>query len=489
LVLLIALAAVWILHNLSSGSLPPFDDTTYALIAKTIVKTGDWITMRWLDIPYFFSGKPPLNFWLTAFFYKILGISEFSSRLSTALHGIVGIAVVYFIGALYSRRVGLISAALLISFPDYFRLSQSAMLDIPLTVYMSLSLLFYLRACRHLSTKYCCLSGVTCGLAIMTKSVVGIAPLFVICLFHLVEGHPRALLTRRFAVVVASCLLVALPWHIWEYVRHGGLFVTKYLFGTVSHITTDVMVTAQRSSPTFYLRILSTNDPIHSFLFIASLPLLIAQAARKSRESLLLLIYILFLFILFTSFDTRMPWYITPAFPAMAVSSALLLSRLSQAGDFGRAASLVLVGGLVMQMGSLWKDDHWYLRGDPDLKQIVLDFKSKSSPDDVLFSYGFGQPVNTGRFYGDRKVVFLTSSKDELRVQTKIEDYLQAGLVEFVEDERSLIPKLCSTRYRHVIFRAEMYEMIKDELRRTGTKPIAQNRSYVIVRFSCPNYK
>ena len=35
-----------------------------------------------------------------------------------------------------------ISAAFLISFPDYFRLSQSAMLEIPLTVYMTLSLLF-----------------------------------------------------------------------------------------------------------------------------------------------------------------------------------------------------------------------------------------------------------------------------------------------------------------------------------------------------------
>src|ERR1051326_217757 len=133
LALLLALAAVWIFHKLSSGSLPAFDDTTYALIAKTILKTGDWITMRWLDVPYFFSGKPPLNFWLTAVFYKVLGISEFTSRLSTALHGILGIAVVYFIGALYSPRVGVISAAVLISLPDYFHLSQSAMLEIPLT--------------------------------------------------------------------------------------------------------------------------------------------------------------------------------------------------------------------------------------------------------------------------------------------------------------------------------------------------------------------
>ncbi len=488
LALLLAVAAVSILHNLSSGSLPAFDDTTYALIAKTILKTGDWITMRWLDIPYFFSGKPPLNFWFTAFFYKTLGIGELSSRLSTAIHGIAGIAVVYFIGALYSPRVGVLSSALLISFPDYFRLSQSAMLDIPLTVYMSLSLLFYLRACRDMTARYYFLSGISFGLAIMTKSVVGITPLVVIVVFHLVEGNPRALVAKPFITVIASGLLVALPWHIWEYLRHGSAFVTKYLLGTISHTTTDVLVTAHRSSPTFYLRILYANDPVHLFLFLVSLPLLIGLAVRKNRESLLLLIYVLFIFVVFTSFDTRMAWYITPAFPAMAVSSALLVSKLPLTGKSGRIVAMVLLGAFLIQMRSLWRDDHWYLHGDPDLKQIAQDFKARSAPDDVLFSYGFGDAINAGPFYADRKVVFLTSSQDELRVQRKIEDYLQAGLVEYVEDQRGLAQQLCSRGYRHLILPSATYETLRDQFSLADAMPIAQNASYRIIRLSCPHY-
>src|SRR5947208_15437752 len=65
ILLLSTLAAALLLHNLSKGGLPPFDDTTYSLVSKTILKTGDWVTMRWLDIPYFVFGKPPLDFWLT----------------------------------------------------------------------------------------------------------------------------------------------------------------------------------------------------------------------------------------------------------------------------------------------------------------------------------------------------------------------------------------------------------------------------------------
>src|SRR5712691_1319757 len=134
-IVIVGLSTISLLHNLSTGSLPPFDDTTYALVSKTILKTGDWVTMRWLDIPYFFSGKPPLNFWITALFYRFLGISEFSSRLSTAIHGIAGVVVTYCLGSLFSRRVGILASGILLSLPDYFKLSQSAMLEVPLTVY------------------------------------------------------------------------------------------------------------------------------------------------------------------------------------------------------------------------------------------------------------------------------------------------------------------------------------------------------------------
>src|SRR5213594_177573 len=157
LLILLSIALAALLHNLSSGSLPTFDDTTYALISKTILRTGDWMTMRWLDVPYFYSGKPPLGFWFTGAFYKLVGISELTSRLSAAIYGIAGVLVVYFIGSLYSPRVGLTASAFLLSLPDYFRLSQSAMLEIPLVLYISLSILFYLLALGKQSSNWYCL--------------------------------------------------------------------------------------------------------------------------------------------------------------------------------------------------------------------------------------------------------------------------------------------------------------------------------------------
>jgi len=483
LVFLVTLAAASLLPHLGTGSLPPFDDTTYALVSKTILKTGDWITMRWLDLPYFVFGKPPLNFWLTAVFYKILGVSEFTSRLSAAIHGIAGVIVTYLMGGLYSRRVGITAALFLLSFPDYFRLSQSAMLDVPLTVHMSLALLFYLLACRTSMSVWYCLSGISIGLAIMTKSVVGLIPLIVICLFHFIWGWAKPLFTRHFAVLVGSAAFVALPWHAVQFVRYGRPFITKYVLGTVSYNALEVLLSPQRSSADFYIRTLLANDPLHSILFACSIPLLFGMAFQKSRESLLLLVYLTFLFLLFSFSQTRMPWYIAPAFPVMAVSSALLLSKFQQI-RLGLVASLILAGVFVYSVVVLSKSDHWYLRGDSDLKQIMLEFKAQSLPDDVLFCYGFGEPVNAGPFYGDRKVVFLSSSKEELTVQTRIGDYLQAGLFQFVENEEELVRHICSTRHRDLIVRSAMsFQNNKSKL--SQAKLIAENRSYVLIRVKC----
>ena len=118
------------------------------------------------------------------------------------------------------------------------------------------------------------------------------------------------------------------------------------------------------------------------------------------------------------------------------------------------------------------------------MKQIVLDFKAQSSPSDVLFCYNFGEPVNTGPFYGDRKVVYVSSSKDELKIQERIGDYLEAGLFQFVQDEDDLIHKICSTPHRHLILRSGVYQALKAKLKLQG-EPIAENRSYVVLRLAC----
>src|SRR3989338_2221380 len=95
------------------GSLASWDEAYYAVVSKGIAASGDWINLRFFDSPFF--DKPPLYLWETAFFYKLWGVSEFSTRLGSALAGIGTVFVTYLIGTrLFGRLAGLASAGVLL---------------------------------------------------------------------------------------------------------------------------------------------------------------------------------------------------------------------------------------------------------------------------------------------------------------------------------------------------------------------------------------
>jgi hypothetical protein len=483
LILLIAVASIALLHKLSSGSLPPFDDTTYALVSKTILKSGDWITMRWLDIPYLLFGKPPLNFWITALFYKLFGIGEFASRLSGAVHGVLGIVAVYYMGReLHSRFAGIAAGFFLLSLPGYFRLSQSAMLDVPVTFYITLSLLFYLLAERTGRMLYYSVFGVSLGLAIMTKSLVGLLPLIMIGLYHLLTKNLKPLFALRLAAGVAIGFLTCFPWYFCQYLRFGRSFFTQFFIDSFAYNALTVLVDVHRSSIGFYLRTLYEDGPVHLALFAASLVFVVVMAIRGNRGSAYLLAQVLAVFLLFSAFQTRMTWYIAPAFPAMAICSGIFLERLYRIQRFSTAVMAGAVLLLAFQMWERTTEDHWYLMGDFDLKQIVLDFASKTASRDVLYSYEIGEPINTAPFYGDRKSVNIIISREAFENQKKIGIYVDAGYVMYIGSEDELLRWIKSAPSRFVIFRADTYETLKKRLADAGASIISFNKSYFIIK-------
>ena len=72
-------------------------EARYALIAREMVESGDWIQ------PHFnharFYEKPPLTYWCVAASYRLFGFTEFASRLPSAL-AYVGTVLLTFLLAL-----------------------------------------------------------------------------------------------------------------------------------------------------------------------------------------------------------------------------------------------------------------------------------------------------------------------------------------------------------------------------------------------------
>lgn len=117
-------------------------ESNYALTAKEMVLSGDWLSPQiyghyWYDKPVFF-------YWLTALAYKLFGFTEFASRFFPAVFGMASIALLGWAGSkLYNARTGFYSAVILVSSVEFFLISKSIITDAVLFFFFSATLLCF----------------------------------------------------------------------------------------------------------------------------------------------------------------------------------------------------------------------------------------------------------------------------------------------------------------------------------------------------------
>ncbi len=80
------LALILLARLVTLGAYPLIDpsESRYAEMARKMAETGNWVTPQ-IDYGVPFWGKPPLSVWLNAINVEILGVGEFSVRLSAFL--------------------------------------------------------------------------------------------------------------------------------------------------------------------------------------------------------------------------------------------------------------------------------------------------------------------------------------------------------------------------------------------------------------------
>lgn len=170
LMLLLLLSGFLLFFNLGKGSLWDWDEAIYASVAKEMLQDGDYVSLHLNGNDW--PEKPPLMIWCIAASYWLLGINEFSARLPVAVFGLLNVLLIYFIGnRFFNHWIGLLSALFLVSCLHFLILSRMAMLDVPLTFFISAaSCLFWLGREKPV---YFIPAGVAVGMAVMTKSLVG----------------------------------------------------------------------------------------------------------------------------------------------------------------------------------------------------------------------------------------------------------------------------------------------------------------------------
>jgi hypothetical protein len=348
-ILAITLAAIVLIFYKNNNSLIEWDESIYAEVSKEILLYNDWVTLHWNYYQWFH--KPPLYMWLTAISYEIFGVNEFSARLFSGIFSIGGILVTYFLGKnLYNRYVGLLSAIILLTTAQYLFSSRLCMLDVPITFFISASILFFWLALNR-NNKLFILYGCFVGLAIMTKGVVGFLPVFITFPFLAIQS-PR---TFRDEYLIKGCLaaiLIATPWHLAQLFLHNGDFINEYLiYHVISRVTEGLEGNGHGIGLYYFINLYREFYPYCFIIPFSGLDNVKTYLENKNSSDLLIVLWIFVIFFIFTIAQTKLTWYIIPAYPALSISVANFLYKLYQQKD-----RLIIAGmftSIVLWIGSI----------------------------------------------------------------------------------------------------------------------------------------
>lgn len=341
------------------GAVPVTDpvEANYALTAKEMALSGDWLSPRIYG--HYWFDKPVMIYWLIAASYKLFGIGEFAARLPSAVFSAASLAfAAWFTARLYaSRLAGVLAALALGTSLEYWVLSRMIITDAVLFFFSSVALAaFYLGLGGHGRRWYVLAYG-SAALAVLTKGPVGLVLPGIIIFVYIMATRRWRLLGKLYLLPgLAVFALVAAPWYLAMYNVHGREFVDTFL-GLHNYLRATVSEHPQDNVFYYYLVLFPVSLlPWTGVLFRA-------LAGKRGGHFPFLAVWIGATIGFYTLMATKYPTYVFPAaFPA-AVLIGRELEQMRLAGS-GRAwlwlalpAILLLVlvaGGAGMLPGSDW---------------------------------------------------------------------------------------------------------------------------------------
>jgi 4-amino-4-deoxy-L-arabinose transferase-like glycosyltransferase len=342
------LALVW-LASLANRPLLNPDEGRYAEIPREMLSGGDWVIPHLDGLTYI--EKPPLQYWATALSYRMLGVSEFSARLYTALTAFGTAALVWILGRrLWAEETGWRAAAVLLGMFMFVVLGAVLTLDMSLTFYMTAGLAGFLMAQQSPATerRWMLLAWIAIALGVLTKGLVAAAiPAAVLVVYSLWSRDFSPWRKLHWASGLPLFLLVAVPWH-WLAARRLDDFLQ--FFFVHEHFARYLTKVADREEPWWFFGwvfLMGTVPWTLTALRVVGSGWRRRAPVQGFDPALFLWIWVVFILVFFSLSDSKLMPYILPAVPALAIliaaQPAAVLKR-----DFLFTAILTVVVGAAL---------------------------------------------------------------------------------------------------------------------------------------------
>jgi len=327
---LVLLAYFLLFHGLADVGLLGPDEPRYASIGREMELTADWVTPRLWGDAWF--EKPALLYWMTAAgFWAGLG-DDLAPRLPVAVFSLLFLIFFQrFLARQLGSREAWYATAILATSAGWIAFSRLCATDLPLSASFGASLILLMGWIERGDRRLLLPAGVCLGIAILAKGLVPVvlaAPLV---------WYGR----RRIKDLIAYggfAALTAAPWYVLCALENGRPFLEEFFWRhQFARFYTSEL---QHVQPFwFYLPVLAAG-------LVPWAPALVLLARRhlwREPKTQYLLVTALFGLVFFSASTNKLPGYLLPLFPLLAVGMGTGLARAGRAGAV-LAGSAALLG-------------------------------------------------------------------------------------------------------------------------------------------------
>jgi len=333
--LLLAVVVIWF-GNIEYRKLIKPDEGRYAEIPREMVASGDWVTPRLNNLKYF--EKPPLQYWATAAAYTVFGEHQWTSRLWAALTGFAGLLLVWYAGArLFGCAAGRYAAVLLGGSQLYVLMAHINTLDMGVTFFITLGIVGLLLGQQAESDartrrNWIHLAWVALGLAVLSKGLMGLVlPGAALFLYSVAQRDTAMWKRMHWGAGLLLFLLVTAPWFYLVMKANPEFFQRFFIYEHYTRFTTKDL---GRYQPWHYfIPVLLAGMLPWTILMFDTLLRTWKGAARLDKAfnpERFLLIWVVFIYVFFSVSGSKLPSYLLPMFPALALLMGKQVAEMNE---------------------------------------------------------------------------------------------------------------------------------------------------------------
>lgn len=353
---LLLMLAVLVATGVGTRAPWPADEPRFALIARDMVATEDWLIPRVGGNLY--QEKPPFFFWVLSVFYALTGSLKASFLLPSLLAAGTVLGLVYDLARrLWSREAALAAAGTLAFTVQFVMTARSAQIDATLCALTTLSLYGLL---RHLllgpAWWWYFVGGLAAGLGVITKGV-GFLPLLILIPYGLFRargfsGIPRFPGGMKWAGVAVGFLLGVAVWLVPMLTRVANSSdpeLKAYRDGILFQQTVERYASAWHHVKPWYYFLVEVIPPLwlpFSLLSIWLIPKWRNAWRDRDARVWLPLAWVLLAVLFFSLSSGKRGIYIFPALPAALLAAAPFLPGLFSTSHIQRLS--ILLGALLV---------------------------------------------------------------------------------------------------------------------------------------------